>query len=73
MISRNEHAGMHGGRFRMRIIGSFLLGCFFACVTLWAQAVSTSQLKGTVQDPSGSVVPGAEVTVTQTDTGVART
>ncbi len=56
----------------MKIAGGIFLVCFFTCVTLWAQAVSTSQIKGTVQDPSGSVVPGAEVTVTQTDTGVAR-
>ena len=56
----------------MRIIGGFLLGCVFACTTIWAQAISTSQIKGTVQDPSGSVVPGADVTVTQTDTGIAR-
>ena len=40
---------------------------------MWAQAISTSQIKGTVLDPSGSVVPGAEVSVTQTDTGIART
>ena len=46
-----------------------LLG--FACVGLWAQAISTSQIKGTVQDPSGSVVPGAEVTVTQCPSRVA--
>ena len=56
----------------MKIAGGLFLVCFFACVSLWAQAVSTSQIKGTVQDPSGSVVPGAEVTVTQTDTGVTR-
>ncbi len=36
--------------------------------TLWAQA--TSQITGTVHDPSGgSSVPGATVRVTQTDTG----
>ena len=56
----------------MKTILSLLLGCC-ASATIWAQAISTSQIKGTVLDPSGSVVPGAEVTVTQTDTGVART
>ena len=40
---------------------------------MWAQDVSTSQIKGTVQDPSGAAVPGAEVKVTQTDTGATRT
>ena len=39
----------------------------------WAQAVSTAQINGTVQDASGSAVPGAEVRVTQTDTGAIRT
>ena len=34
---------------------------------LWAQA--TSQITGTVHDPSGGAIPGATVRVTQTDTG----
>ena len=36
----------------------------------WAQA--TAQISGTVRDQSGAVLPGVEVMVTQTDTGVAR-
>jgi hypothetical protein len=39
----------------------------------WAQAVSTSQINGTIQDSSGLAVPGAQVTATQTDTGAVRT
>src|ERR1041385_8244587 len=42
-----------------------------ACGSLWAQA--TAQISGTVQDQSGAVLPGVEITVTQTDTGVSRT
>src|ERR1043165_7623699 len=38
---------------------------------LWAQA--TAQIAGTVKDQSGAVLPGVEVTVTQTDTSVTRT
>ena len=38
----------------------------------WAQAVSTSQINGTVQDASGAVLPGAEIAATQTDTGAVR-
>src|SRR5215470_5783820 len=38
----------------------------------WAQTVSTSQINGTVQDASGAVLPGAEITATQTDTGAVR-
>src|SRR5262245_11920956 len=37
---------------------------------LWAQA--TAQMSGAVQDQSGAVLPGVEVTATQTETGVTR-
>src|SRR5450631_1868347 len=40
---------------------------------VWAQAVSTAQIGGVVQDSTGLAVPGAEVKVTQTDTGAIRT
>jgi len=39
--------------------------------SIWAQA--TAQISGAVRDQSGAVLPGVEVTVTQTDTGVTRT
>jgi hypothetical protein len=39
---------------------------------VWAQAGSTAQISGTVKDNSGGVLPGVDVTVTQTDTGVKR-
>src|SRR2546425_13307259 len=42
----------------------------FNCADARAQA--TAQISGAVQDPSGAVLPGAEVTATQTDTGVRR-
>ena len=37
----------------------------------WAQA--TAQIGGTVKDQTGAVLPGVEVTVTQTETGATRT
>src|SRR5437016_4043508 len=37
---------------------------------LWFQA--TAQISGTVRDQNGAVLPGVEVTATQTDTGIAR-
>jgi hypothetical protein len=37
---------------------------------VWAQA--TAQISGTVHDQSGAVLPGVEVTATQTETGIAR-
>src|SRR6184192_3034329 len=49
-----------------RIVLWTLLGC----TSLFAQA--TAQISGTVKDPSGAVLPGVEVTATQTDTGISR-
>ncbi len=49
----------------------YLLLCLGAGSSLFAQAVS--QISGTVKDATGSAIPGAQVTVTQTDTGVTRT
>src|SRR2546428_12979681 len=40
------------------------------CTGVWAQA--TAQISGTVRDQSGAVLPGVEVTATQTATGIAR-
>ncbi len=37
---------------------------------VWAQG--TAQISGTVRDQSGAVLPGVEITATQTDTGIAR-
>src|SRR5215475_12254621 len=42
----------------------------FACPFTWAQA--TAQISGTVSDQSGAVLPGAEITATQTETGIVR-
>src|SRR5689334_2155746 len=44
-----------------------LLGCFIE-----AQTSGSGTITGTVTDPSGSVVPGATVTVKNTDTGIQR-
>ena len=41
-------------------------------VSLWAQGSQVAQIAGTVHDESGAAVPGAEVTATQTNTGIAR-
>ena len=41
-----------------------------SCGTVWAQA--TAQISGTVTDQTGAVLPGVEVTGTQTDTGLGR-
>jgi len=59
----------------MRVKASFggLLGLFFFVFSIgagWAQTTGT--IRGTATDPSGAVVPGANVTVIQSDTHVSR-
>jgi hypothetical protein len=45
---------------------------FLSAGWLWGQAVSNSQIKGTVVDQTGLPVPGAAVKLTQTATGAVR-
>jgi hypothetical protein len=47
-----------------------LLVVTFATAVAWAQ--NSAQILGTVKDPSGAVLPGVEITVTQTATGAKR-
>ncbi len=42
----------------------------FTTASAWAQA--TAQISGAVRDQSGAVLPGVEVTGTQTETGISR-
>src|SRR5947208_15975909 len=49
----------------------FFLISIMSCVSVFAQ--STAQLSGTVRDQSGAVLPGVQVTATQTATGLTRT
>jgi hypothetical protein len=47
-----------------------LLISMLGCASVWAQA--TAQISGTVRDQTGAVLPGVEVTATQTNTGIGR-
>jgi hypothetical protein len=52
----------------MRVWTMLFVGLCLATVvsiSVWAQA--TAQISGAVQDQSGAVLPGAEISVTQTD------
>jgi hypothetical protein len=50
-----------------------LVALLLTGVVLRAQTGSTAQITGTVRDSSGGVLPGADVTATQTETGFKRT
>src|ERR1700732_3279757 len=54
----------------MNTIGKTAFCFALACTAAWSQ---TSQINGTVKDPSGSAIPGAAIKATQTATGVVRT
>src|SRR5215470_13267202 len=58
-------------RVATRLLCLFLLGAF-ACNLAIGQG-STAQISGTVSDSTGAVLPGVEITATQTDTGLSRT
>ena len=54
-----------------------VLGFLVALMAVWsgvcmAQAVNAGDIRGTVTDPTGAVVPGATVTVLNVDTGVSK-
>jgi Carboxypeptidase regulatory-like domain len=51
------------------LVLAMVLGCLTAVRT---QTITVAQLSGTVVDESGGALPGAEVTVTQTDTALTR-
>src|SRR5437762_14157405 len=56
-----------------RILVGMLAGvivCMAGSPNLWAQA--TAQISGTAKDQSGAVLPGVEIKVTQTETGISR-
>ena len=58
-----------------RALGAVVCGVVVLLLTgahAWAQAGATAQISGTVKDGSGGVLPGVDVTVTQTDTGLKR-
>src|SRR6266436_3395863 len=60
-------------RIEMKLITTGLTSCClvgFCSVAIWAQG--TAQISGTARDESGAVLPGVEVTATQTGTGISR-
>ncbi|MBI4910673.1 MAG: TonB-dependent receptor [Acidobacteria bacterium] len=52
----------------LRSWGSSLVVCFLIASTVWAQS-SSGTIEGVVQDPTGAVVPGAQVRLIGSETG----
>jgi hypothetical protein len=59
-------------RHALRQVASGLAIALLTATTAWTQAGATAQISGTVRDSSGAVLPGVDVTATQTDTNFAR-
>src|SRR5205807_9658264 len=61
-------------RLRLFIFGILLVAAFVGASSccLWAQSATTGALRGTVVDPTGAVVPGVTVTLTNITTGQAQ-
>src|SRR5215467_4398689 len=68
----SEHLVFVGGlmKFKLAVLLVLISSLTLASTTVWAQA--TAQITGTIHDPSGAVLPGVEVKVTQTETGISR-
>src|SRR2546422_1730872 len=58
-------------QMKVRYLFCALLVCTLSYATVWSQV--TAQINGTVSDASGALIPGVEVTATQTATGISRT
>lgn len=45
----------------------------FSVAASWAQSIVSGDITGTVTDPSGAIIPGASVTIKNSDTGASQT
>src|ERR1700730_12521538 len=55
----------------MTVVRNVLAFVMFACLSLSAQQI-TGNIRGTVTDPTGALIPGAAVTARQAETGLSR-
>jgi hypothetical protein len=66
--SRPERRSRAARLLPLGLFVSFLLALLFPCPSAWAQK-DTGAISGTVKDPSGAVVVGAKIKVTDVDRG----
>src|SRR5207249_331174 len=59
------------GGFMKGVVWAIVAGLLF-CIGLYAQGGAVAQISGTVKDQSGAVLPGVEVTLTQTARSATR-
>src|SRR5512132_2901221 len=62
---------IHPGRV-MKLLSRCCVILLFVLPNLWGQGTQVAQISGTVRDASGGAIPGAEVKVIQTSTGMSR-
>ncbi len=66
-VSKSETISVGSRRselWRHRVLSLFLCSVVCLLLPLGARAQTTATLTGTVQDPKGAVIPGAQVTLT---------
>src|SRR5205085_4463538 len=68
-VSKIQKGDSHMKRMLLTIFGGIFV-CILTCADISAQA--TAQISGAARDQSGAVLPGVEITATQTDTGITR-
>ncbi len=56
-----------------RSLWGWILVCILSSVTLSFAQIATTSLRGTIKDPSGALVPGAKVTLTDKSNGTTLT
>jgi Carboxypeptidase regulatory-like domain len=71
-MKQRSFAGAWCAPSQLRLLGILFMLVAATAVAGWSQVVSATLL-GTVTDPSGAVVPGAKVTITETQTGIVHT
>src|SRR5947209_1212647 len=55
-----------------KVLGIFLMCCICACMAMAQSQLGTGSINGTVTDPNGNLVSGAQVKVVNVNTGLER-